>query len=128
MLIWSRGGHHCTMKKTSANYSDLHNIPGCEAGWVSGLGLCYHLMPQYATFGSALDKCATLNSKLLNIESQAESDFVSDWLISATSECSTGMLLCWFSREFRFVPLGFSGFLSIKKSQTNLFLICFLQK
>ncbi len=67
----------------------MHLFSGCAEGWVSGHGLCYKLMTQFATFERAREKCNQMDAHLLTIENQAESDFVSDWLLSVTSRCLT---------------------------------------
>ena len=59
---------------------------GCEEGWVSGHGLCYRLMTQFATFDRATEKCRQMDAHLLTIENQKESDFISDWLTAVTSK------------------------------------------
>lgn len=63
---------------------------GCEEDWISGHGLCYRLMTQFATFDRAEEKCNQMDAHLLTIENQDESDFISDWLLAVTS------LVCFF--------------------------------
>ena len=78
----------------------LHcTYPGCEDGWISGHGLCYRLMTQFATFDRAEEKCNQMDAHLMTIENQDESDFISDWLLAVTSKYSSIFLLTSFWKK-----------------------------
>ena len=78
--------HHTKSHLTLCMLLIYIQLIGCDDGWISGLGLCYKLMSQLATFDSAAQKCTELESHLVTIESQQESDFITNWLMATTSK------------------------------------------
>lgn len=60
--------------------------PGCENGWLAGNGFCYKLVKTAVTFYDAEAGCRSLESYLVKIDSQQESNFVSNLLMAERAD------------------------------------------
>ena len=60
---------------------------GCEHGWVAGDGVCYRLSDDLAMFDVAKESCEEMGAHLVTVENQQESDFITNWLMTASSWC-----------------------------------------
>lgn len=56
--------------------------PGCEDGWLASNGFCYKFVNRTATFDQAEAGCRFLESYLVKIDTQQESNFVSSMLMA----------------------------------------------
>jgi len=64
-------------------------VAGCPVDWVSAEGLCYRLVKHPASFQVADQTCSEMDATLLTVESDTESNFMSNWLMAATGSVST---------------------------------------
>ena len=75
---------HCHM-----NLGTLDDaVSGCHTGWVAAEGLCYRLVQRAASFQTADETCSKMDATLLIVESDTESNFMSNWLMAATGALS----------------------------------------
>ncbi|XP_076288691.1 uncharacterized protein LOC143213077 isoform X2 [Lasioglossum baleicum] len=71
----------------------LNRIAHCRKGEIPYEGHCYHLADPDSGFNhaEALDYCSKRQSRLIDITSQAENDFVSEWLLQKHPEVGSVM-------------------------------------
>ncbi|XP_064629569.1 neurotrypsin-like [Lineus longissimus] len=70
--------HDCETDESSGVVCEESD--GCPYGWVYNNGLCYFLYEEDQDYAGAYQTCSDEGGGLLQIESQKESDFISDWI------------------------------------------------
>nr|XP_031846099.1 uncharacterized protein LOC116432824 isoform X3 [Nomia melanderi] len=87
-------GQHCRVERDAVGVSCvLNRVAHCRSDEIPYEGHCYHLAEPDSglNHAEALDYCSRKQARLVDITSQAENDFISEWLLQMHPEIGSIM-------------------------------------